>query len=174
MELDLEGKYNLNIKLCSICGQEKELTFEHIPPKAAFNSHPVFMKDLRHITKLGGHLYGKSKRRQKGLGDHKLCEECNNNTGAWYASEYVNYVHQLVEQMKANAGDSEAILKLNIRPLNFLKHVIVMMLCADQALGQLREDVNETNFILDKKSNTLSNKIKVYNLLTMQLFQPPK
>jgi len=168
MNLDLEGKNNPNVKLCSVCGLKKELTYEHLPPKAAFNSNPVVMKDLRHITKLGGNLYGKSKRRPRGMGDYKLCKECNNLTGSWYASEYSSYVQDLVKEMKNNVGNERALIKLKIRPLNFLKQVLVIMLCADQALGQLRETISESNFILDKYCKILDEKICVYNFITFQ------
>jgi hypothetical protein len=31
----------MKLGICHICGQEKELSFEHVPPAAAFNSRPI-------------------------------------------------------------------------------------------------------------------------------------
>ncbi len=34
---------------CSLCGDYGELTFEHVPPKAAFNDRGVLLADLHHL-----------------------------------------------------------------------------------------------------------------------------
>ena len=84
---------------CKICGQFKELTEEHIPPKHAFNSTTVtvlpFEEAIKVMTGADGRLpwdtQGLNGRRQQG--GHKkycLCRECNNNTGAWYMRAYTD------------------------------------------------------------------------------------
>lgn len=73
---------------CHICGKQVELTFEHIPPENALNSgRAKICNGIEMLKKYRGekHQYRDS---QRGMGDYTLCEQCNNNTGAWYANEY--------------------------------------------------------------------------------------
>ena len=157
---------NKNIGVCAICGLTKKLTFEHYPPKAAFNENPVLIKDHRHINPAEAHLYGKSMRSNRGMGGYKLCATCNNNTGTWYAKEYIDVVTKS-SPIIANAHDSQRVqFSIQLKPLNFLKQVLTFHLCADKATGIVRKYVSENNFILDKSAKDLSEKIKIYMYAT--------
>lgn len=74
---------------CRLCGEFKKLTFEHIPPEAAFNSNPIYFKDFENLFDKSSYHYGLRKRSNKGAGGYHLCEKCNNDTGGWYAKHYV-------------------------------------------------------------------------------------
>ena len=37
------------IGTCRLCGARGELTFEHVPPKAAFNDRGVLLANLHHL-----------------------------------------------------------------------------------------------------------------------------
>ncbi len=74
---------------CHICGQNKKLTFEHIPPHKAFNNLSAKVYNGGELLKkYKGEPY-KYQNMQKGKGGYTLCEECNNNTGSWYVEEYI-------------------------------------------------------------------------------------
>lgn len=79
---------------CHICGTTDELSYEHIPPRAAFSSHKnfiYFIKDVLGSEKFPWDLSGKrGKQLQKGIGFYTLCDKCNNNTGAWYGDALVD------------------------------------------------------------------------------------
>ena len=77
--------------ICCICGQETELTFEHIPPRAAFNHFSLKLYDF------WGYLLSNRTRYnqlQKGAGMYSLCERCNNLTGEWYGAAYAEFAVQ--------------------------------------------------------------------------------
>ena len=67
---------------CALCGQECELTFEHIPPRAAFNStptKPVSGEELLDDDRMPWDTTGlKYTNQQKGMGRYSLCPKCNN------------------------------------------------------------------------------------------------
>jgi 5-methylcytosine-specific restriction endonuclease McrA len=81
--------------ICHICGFHKKLSFEHVPPSAAFNHqrilHIAFEKILasENLDDIPG-----ARVQQRGAGAYTLCESCNNNTGHWYASAYAGWAHQ--------------------------------------------------------------------------------
>lgn len=159
---------NDNLRLCSICGRKTKLTFEHMPPQSTGNNKPANIIGLENMIPLGGYLYGKFKKSPKGMGGYKLCKTCNELTGSWYAESYIDLTNQLNKFISENIGKSEVELKCKIRPLNFLKQVVCLLLSADQANGILRRIVNQTNFILNKNENNLSNEIFISKLITLQ------
>jgi len=74
--------------VCCICGQTGELSFEHVPPKAAYNKITVIEYEWeQHVQ----NRKSKGRSRQGGAGAYTLCEQCNNNTGPWYGDEYVKW-----------------------------------------------------------------------------------
>lgn len=83
---------------CALCGKEGKLTFEHIPPQAAFNKgHYKCYSGIDILTddsQLPWELDGrKNKIQQKGAGGYTLCQSCNNLTGALYGNAYMEMAH---------------------------------------------------------------------------------
>ncbi len=89
---------------CRLCGQEADLTKEHIPPKSSGNK-------LRH-TKLTfddwirDHLEANSKSKhtieQGGIFGYTLCGKCNSLTGKLYGTEYKLWVERARGLIDAN------------------------------------------------------------------------
>lgn len=117
---------------CALCGKECELTFEHIPPKAAFNKYPA-----KFVT--GDTLLRKRKRLpwdvkglpylnlQQGAGLHTLCSTCNNNTGSWYGDSYISIAHIVQRVLSQDLPpDKNALVIKNAYPLRFIKQIVSM------------------------------------------------
>jgi hypothetical protein len=79
---------------CGLCGEFKPLSFEHVPPRSAFNDKPVFVQSFEHLYNKESHVYGKRMRSNRGFGGYTLCELCNNNTGSWYANDFAEFAQQ--------------------------------------------------------------------------------
>src|SRR5882757_150064 len=83
------------IGICCICLQDGPLTFEHIPPEAAFNDRPIILADITRLIDqdLFKELEAQRGREsQRGSGRYSLCERCNVTTGNWYVRAYVDLV----------------------------------------------------------------------------------
>ncbi len=150
------------IGTCAICGEEKKLTFEHIPPEKAFNNYPIYIKKHKHLFDKSSYVYGKSIRSNRGSGGYYLCENCNNNTGSWYGDDFGNFVHQGMEIIN-QPQNSGYVVKgtYNIRPLSVLKQILSMFMSLD-SIGHLRSFGELTDFILDKDKTGISGKFKIY------------
>jgi hypothetical protein len=109
-----------------ICGEHKKLSFEHVPPQAAFNDqrilHSAFEKVLasENLDELRG------KYQQKGAGAHTLCEKCNSDTGRWYGAAYAAWAHQAMRFVIGTRGRPSLIYPFNLYPLRVLKQVVCM------------------------------------------------
>lgn len=158
---------NPNLELCSICGLRKKLTFEHMPPKASGNTLPVNLVGLENITSAGGYIYGKFKKSPQGMGGYKSCESCNNLTGSWYAESYIDFSNYVNKVISENIDDNDVKVEFSLKPLNFLKQVVCILLCADQATGTLRSLISKTNFILNKEEKNLPKELNIYQYYTL-------
>jgi len=117
---------------CRLCGKDGELSFEHVPPQSAFNRATVIEYALESwVTK----REVKGRQRQGGIGEHTLCEQCNNDTGSWYAAEYVRWAKTAFDILSfirrgrnRFAGKDKVVVTLkNVYPLRFLKQVITCL-----------------------------------------------
>lgn len=159
-----------HIGICSICGENTKLTFEHFPPEAALNKLPVKIQDHNHLTPIGNpYLYGKSKLSNRGMGGYRLCKPCNNNTGSWYAKEYSRIVNLNLEEIVIQNKSPRIKFKTKIKPLNFLKQVLIFHLCTDQALGIIRNELDSKKLILNKFNNQISDEVGVYMYSTFSV-----
>jgi len=118
---------------CHICGNTDKLTYEHVPPAKAFNSHRAFVyfgKDILGDDYVPWDLPGKKGRqRQKGIGDYTLCGKCNNDTGAWYANAFVDFTYKGYKEsynIKTSPNEWTTITFPDIYPLRVFKEIMAM------------------------------------------------
>jgi hypothetical protein len=118
---------------CCICGYAGKLSFEHVPPKAAFNDRGVFqahIDDLLAGKWLPGEPLARGKYIQRGAGRHSLCSKCNNNTGAWYGQAYVDFARQAMALLVRSNGKMSLAYPYGVFPLRVLKQIAVMFFSA--------------------------------------------
>lgn len=165
---------------CKLCGKEANLTFEHVPPRTAFNSFSVkkyaFDESIQPLTGVDGRMPWdfdglNGTIHQRGSGDYFLCSQCNNNTGTWYISEYVKFskiIHNMIVNKKTQPGKIYKFEVLSIYPLRLFKAIMTMFCDINyNCFGdeQLRK------YLLEKESTEVNlDKYKVYlTLVTPQM-----
>ena len=124
---------NSKIGICHICGENKQLTFEHIPPRSALNENSVnFYNSLEQIQS-GNHPWSfdglRYKQSQKGAGGYTLCEQCNNNMGTWYVNDFVDFIIKSYDSIKEYEIKENNIIYINtigIYPLRIFKSILAM------------------------------------------------
>ena len=161
-------KRDKHLGKCAICGEIRKLTYEHIPPKSAFNSQPT--KQYNAFQSLGttnkpwefdGLKYINM---QKGKGVYSLCRECNNNTGAWYGKDYCEFIQKLgntIMHTKEFTNELIQVEAVDIYPLRILKQILSMFLSInkDYELPELSDFVKDKN---SKKLDKSKYKICIY------------
>jgi len=157
----------INTGTCAICGKFKKLTFEHVPPQAAFNNKPMFVQTSEHLINRGSHLFGKRMKSNRGAGGYTLCEQCNNNTGDWYAKDFADFTQQGMEIIKKTDLPYYLIKgKYEIKPLNVIKQILAMFMSADK-MGYLRSQKDLVKLILRKEEIRLPTRFKIYLYSTL-------
>lgn len=157
--------------ICALCrNQVDDLTFEHIPPRAAFNAAPAkpvtgesIFDNGRMPWEIAGLPY---KNQQQGMGKYSLCQACNNNTGSWYGDEY-RFIVRIIHSILSEPIDSryQAFGIRGVHPLRFIKQVLSMF-CSINNFEDGRIDVIR-KFVSDKDAVGLDkSKYKVCMYLT--------
>jgi hypothetical protein len=142
--------------ICRLCGYNKKLSFEHIPPKSAFNKQPRVFETLQDLLQCHSHT-----KFRRGIGKHSLCEDCNSNTGGWYGDAFVDWTRQGLEWFEKLGDKGLFSLPYYIKPLNVIKQTLVMAL-AMSSVHTLNYHRELRLFVLNKERKYLPPKYQVY------------
>jgi hypothetical protein len=143
---------------CRLCGQYGKLSYEHVPPKSAYNDQPIALYTFTDLV--DGR--GRTKFRQ-GLGAYTLCVRCNNLTGAWYGSAFAEWTRQGLEgldKLRAS-GQQSILLPYYVRPLNVVKQIVIMALALG-AVPTIAPSAALRRFVLNREERYLPTSDKLY------------
>ncbi len=148
---------------CCICGEEGKLSFEHVPPRSAFNDHPVFVANIKElIGNWDGELKSvKGKVHQLGAGDYTLCEKCNNDTGAWYGNAFADWAYQAFCVLTFARGEPTLYYQFRIFPLRVIKQIVCMFFSSNgPSFRTAHPDL--VKFVLNREARYLQPAISIY------------
>jgi hypothetical protein len=98
---------------------------------------------------------------QQGLGAYTLCNQCNNDTGAWYGASFVEWSRLgFIYLEKLGREKGSFYLPFTIKPLNVIKQILVMTLAMSVDTPTSYYD-DLVPFLLDKTQNYLPPKFKI-------------
>jgi hypothetical protein len=154
---------------CALCGKQDVLTFEHVPPRSAFNGKPTFVQGHDHLIDEKSPVYGKRMKSNKGFGAYTLCMSCNNLTGDWYARDFCSFAHQGMIIISNLTPQPYISGDYKIKPLNVIKQILTMFMSADKS-GHLQSCVELTNFLLNREHNSFPKNLKIFLYSTVSPF----
>lgn len=154
---------------CQICRKIDLLTNEHVPPQKAFNSYKSLLYSgdeiVKHITsdKFPWDLSErKSIQKQGGIGFHRLCTRCNNNTGSWYGPSFVDFTFQGIKPIVQNLDKKSANISFkNVYPLRIAKQIICMFLAINSPAFPEKNKLL-SSLVLNKTSKGLDERYRLY------------
>jgi len=157
--------------ICKLCKEEKELTYEHIPPRSAFNKNTKFYKlNSSEYFKnakeyVDGSLKPKSRKEQGGVGDFCLCVNCNSYLGSKYVRDYKKLSeisYSIINKYPVAKCYEFDIAEINL--LKFIKQIIAIFICSNDT-SFTKNYPGLIEFVLDEKSNYLPERYSVYMYL---------
>ena len=144
---------------CCICGDYEKLTEEHVPPRKAFNNNRYYIAAIDNENPFS--TVGKKKFGQGGIKYFSLCARCNNNTGSWYADDYIKWCYYGIQIIQRSGGKTTLYHINEIYPLRIIKQIIVMFFSINgDFLSQQYPYL--TKFVLDKNTKNLPPEIQVF------------
>jgi hypothetical protein len=149
---------------CHLCGSYGRLTFEHVPPSAAYNDARVFEADVEHILAAQERIRpadAPGKFKQRGAGAYTLCADCNNDTGSWYGPEYVQFAKRLMGVALNVPTYRRANFWLEARPLPIMKQIATMFCSAcPPEFGKAHPDL--VRFLLNRDARGWPPDLSLY------------
>ncbi|MES2332106.1 MAG: hypothetical protein V4539_21030 [Bacteroidota bacterium] len=156
--------------VCKICKASGKLSFEHVPPAAAFNNGNYFYTaELGKILEKGDSnfeiltLKDKSytKKKQGGVGFYTLCTQCNNDTGSWYGSFFVDWIYQSMGILLKSKGKPTLYYPTFFFPLRVFKQIITMFMSIANDAFLVEYSVLE-KYLKQKEQTDFPDNIKIY------------
>ncbi len=150
------------IDRCHICGEMAKLSFEHVPPRGAFNNTGILIKDMdfeQPLTIMGAPPG--SRTFQKGMGSYSLCCKCNSDTGAWYGPKFIQFCKEGMLILEKTNYRPSLCYFANIYPLAVIKQILCMFL-AINSLAFRDKYSDLVSFVLDKQARHLDPRYRIY------------
>lgn len=154
---------------CHICNTVGDLSFEHVPPRAAFNDRPVENPDIRKLigrTDPGVLDNPRGRTSQRGAGAYTLCPRCNSITGHRYGTAYVDWAIQGLGLINASGGSPSLYHVFHIFPLRVLKQVVTMFFSANGPNFRATHP-GLVRFVLNRDERHLDPGIRVFAFYTL-------
>lgn len=152
---------------CHLCGGYGKLTFEHVPPRCAFNAEPAVVYTYDQWLAATGRGRGRYESQQRGSGYTSLCEACNNRGGTLYVPEYELWVRaggEIVQGLlDVDTRDLEAIRATlhGVRPALFAKQVVLMLLALNRCeVGDKNPALRE--YVLHREAVGLPERYRLF------------
>ena len=149
------------IGVCHICRNLGDLSFEHVPPRAAFNDRRVVKVRFEQAISLGPDEIVKGPIQQGGVGAHTLCPRCNNLTGRWYAHRFVDWCYQTMNILIRSNGKPSLVYLNYLFPLAILKQIATMFFSVNEdTFAKVNPEL--VRFVLNKEAKYLPPKFRFF------------
>jgi len=146
---------------CHICGVKGPLSFEHIPPRKAFNERRVISLPFEEAIKLGPDEIPRGKIKQRGVGGYTLCADCNSKTGHWYGSQFVDWCYTGMSVLVDSGGAPKLSYVIHLYPLAVLKEIVTMFFSVNHdRFHTANPDL--VRFVLNRDNKGLPNKYRFF------------
>ncbi len=150
--------------VCHICGTTGPLTFEHVPPRGACNDRPIISAVFEDFFEKGPDEKVNGRIQQKGSGAYTLCASCNNDTGTWYANDFIEWTYQALILNDKSNGDGSIYYPFHIFPNRVIKQILTMFFSTNgEKFAQKNPDL--VRFVLNREHKYIQPSIRIFAYL---------
>lgn len=152
---------------CVLCGKHKLLSFEHVPPAAAYNRFPRFLPDMHQFI---AHRYRNGPPpawtdEPEGAGAYTLCTSCNTHRCARYALHFVPWAVDWQDALDTEPTKQWIRLSQRIYRSRIMKQLVAMFLSANSPkMGAINPGLRR--FVWNAQVTGLPEGIRVHAALT--------
>lgn len=147
--------------ICCLCGEEGPLSYEHVPPRAAFNNRPIVEYKGDEIIRLSSEEVVRGHKNQRGAGGFTLCPRCNNKTGSWYGGHFVLWCYQGMDILVRSGGHPTLYYMYKQYPLAIIKQIVTMFFSANG--HKFREKAGELErFVLNREARHIPSMYRFF------------
>jgi hypothetical protein len=172
-----KGNKSVTKGTCKVCGRVSELTYEHIPPKSAFNNNRHFY--VSHVNPLFENRDAETfeelqridpkhiEKKQGGIGFYSLCKNCNTNFGTWYVRAYSDWIKQSINFFQFRLQNPHDDFVVKIYPLRVLKQIVAMFFTLNYR-DFYKEYPILKRYLLSKDNIEIDPRIRIFSYFNIQ------
>lgn len=160
----------MQVGICRICKKEKNLSFEHIPPRVAFNKNTRYYSiPFDEFAKSPNFLEHKPKGKimQGGIGFYSLCRECNSFLNDNYVRSFAKWANVGMDINSKFEFDYIGLDINNQNPFRILKQILSMFLSMNDPWFS-DEYPELLEFVLNPNEKKLPDKYRIYHYLNSE------
>jgi len=135
------------IDRCSICGEEKSLSWDHVPPKGSLELTPVEMETIFQVF-TGDRENRKVRESQNGVKYRTLCNECNSTLGLHYDPSIKEFAESVGRYLNSDLAFPE-VVGHRTKPNAIMRGILGHLLAANADFGETTFDVDVREFLFD-------------------------
>ncbi|MCB4234681.1 hypothetical protein LDL59_05030 [Kaistella anthropi] len=157
--------------ICKLCKEEKELTFEHIPPRSANNKTTRFFPLTSEDYYKNAHKYRSGEATpnmrpdQGGIGKYSFCEDCNSFLGQKYVRTYKKFADIYLSVLQNNPeGKCYEVDISGVNILKFLKQIVAIFI-AENDIDFTTQYPGLIEFVQNEQSRILADDYQIYMYL---------
>ena len=155
---------------CLLCGEYCNLTFEHVPPRIAFNKITKYqtvqyLDLLRQKDPLNSQIKGKIE--QGGVGFYSLCSTCNSFLGTEYVTAYTQYSNSFIALARKLPSNHFVIEMHDFEALRVLKQIVSMFLSIN-SLEFSQKNPELAEFVLNPTKTQLPKRFRFFEYLNSE------
>lgn len=153
----IKNKRN-QIDSCNICGQVKELTWDHVPPKSSGNNTEINVNTLYKGLPTENNY---QKKFQNGIKFRSLCRECNSILLSKYDTAYKEFIED-IKRLMETAITLPQTVQISIEINKVLRAICGHVLAAKNHYDSVNKvDIELRKYVLDEQYKIDSN-FKLY------------
>lgn len=146
------------IDMCNICGQVKELTWDHVPPKSSGNCIEINVNPLYKGLPTENNY---QKKYQNGIKFRSLCRECNSNLLSRYDNAYKDFIEDIKRLMETSITLPQTV-QILVEINKVLRAICGHILAAKNHYDNVNTvDIELRKYVLDERHEIDSN-FKLY------------
>lgn len=152
---------------CHLCGSIDKLTFEHVPPRGAFNDKTAVRVKGEQAMFLGPDTRPRGEISQRGSGGYTLCRNCNTRTGNWYTRQFIDWCYAGVHSLERNGWKTPKLYCPSFYPLAVLKQIATMFFSVNPPeWRRAHEDL--VRFVLNRESKQLPDDLRFFTYFNLR------
>jgi hypothetical protein len=154
------------IDVCRLCSKKKRLSFEHVPPEAAYNNFPRFQPATRELIdhRVAGGPIPDIVEEPRGAGAYTLCGDCNSRCSR-YARHFVEWAVGWQNALDSDPAALSIRATQVCRRSRIMKQIAAMFLSANPpSMGEIHSDLRR--FVWNAQFDGIPKEMRVLAALT--------
>ena len=145
--------------ICNLCRKEKDLSWDHIPPKGGIEVSPVKMETIFSLM-TGDREKPKTRESQNGMKYRTICSECNSFLGAEFDPIINDFANDVGRYLVSSLELPETISH-PVKPQRLIKAILGHLVAAKVEVENTVFDQQAREYVLDVDA-TLPEDINVF------------